>query len=61
MVHIIEYILYSSVEFVSSKHCNYSGRVNCIEGRKRLIGSFNQEVFKESGRQHQSSFYIVML
>jgi hypothetical protein len=42
MVHIIEYILYSSVEFVSSKHCNYSGRVNWVEGIKRSIGSFNQ-------------------
>jgi hypothetical protein len=59
MVHIIEYILlYSSVEYISSKHCNYSGRVNWVEGRKRSIGSFNQEVFKESGRHNRCSFYI---
>ncbi len=50
-MHIIEYILYSSVEYIklkSSKHCNYSGRLNWVEGRKRSMGSSNQEVFKES-------------
>jgi hypothetical protein len=43
---------------VCSKHCNYSARVNWVEGGKRSIGSSNQEVFKESGRHNQSSFYI---
>jgi hypothetical protein len=42
VVHIIEYILYSNVDNISSKHCNYSGRVNWVEGIKRSIGSFNQ-------------------